>query len=96
MSYREQYDYFRLAVEETLFATNGARIGVGMAHTAVAAQTAIPLVRAPGTTLSTMLRGELDLLAELFCDKFDDALQMDSHTLTTLEPEFSNMQRMRR
>ena len=47
----------RLTVEETLFATNGARIGVGMAHTAVAAQTAIPLVRAPGTTLSTMLRG---------------------------------------
>ena len=42
--------------------------------------------------LSTMLRGELDLLAELFGDKFGDDLQMDSHTLTTLEPEFSNMQ----
>ena len=47
----------RLTVEESLFATNGARIGVGMARTAVAAQTAYPLVRAPGTTLSTMLQG---------------------------------------
>ena len=42
--------------------------------------------------LSTMLRGELDLLAELFCDRFGDALQMDSHTLDALEPEFSSMQ----
>ena len=42
--------------------------------------------------LATMLRGELDLLAELFCDKFGEALQLDSHTLDALEPEFSNMQ----
>jgi hypothetical protein len=42
--------------------------------------------------LSTMLRGELDLLAELFSDKFGDALQTDAHTLAALEPEFSNMQ----
>ena len=42
--------------------------------------------------LATMLRGELDLLAELFCDKFGEALQTDVHTLDALEPEFSNMQ----
>ena len=49
-------DVPRLTVTETLFATNGAKIGVGVARTAVAAQTALPLVRAPGTVLSTMLR----------------------------------------
>ena len=42
--------------------------------------------------LATMLRGELDLLAELFCDKFGDDLQIDVHTLDSLEPDFSNMQ----
>jgi hypothetical protein len=42
--------------------------------------------------LVTMLRGELDLLAELFCDKFGDDLQIDVHTLDSLEPDFSNMQ----
>jgi len=42
--------------------------------------------------LATMLRGELDLLAELFDDKFGDALQVDVHTLDSLEPDFSTMQ----
>jgi len=42
--------------------------------------------------LSTMLRGELDLLAELFGDKFGDDLQVDVHTLDSLEPDFSTMQ----
>ncbi len=54
----------RLTVTETLLATNGARIGVGVARTAVAAQTALPLVRAPGTTLSTMLRDNRFALQE--------------------------------
>ena len=57
-------DVPRLTVTETLLATNGARIGVGVARTAVAAQTALPLVRAPGTTLSTMLRGNRFALQE--------------------------------
>ena len=42
--------------------------------------------------LSTMLRGELDLLAELFRDKFGDNLQIDVHTLDAMEAEFSTMQ----
>ncbi|SHK27945.1 hypothetical protein SAMN05216582_101173 [Selenomonas ruminantium] len=42
--------------------------------------------------LGTMLRGELDLLTELFHDKFGNALQIDAHTLDALEPEFSTMQ----
>lgn len=42
--------------------------------------------------LATMLRGELDLLAELFCDRFGEDLQTDVHSLDALEPEFSNMQ----
>ncbi len=42
--------------------------------------------------LSTMLRGELDLLAELFADRFGDDLQVDVHTLDALEPDFSTMQ----
>ncbi|MCR5756298.1 MAG: hypothetical protein K6F95_00100 [Selenomonas sp.] len=42
--------------------------------------------------LATMLRGELDLLAELFADKFGDDLQVDIHTLDSLEPDFSTMQ----
>jgi len=45
-----------LTVENALVATNGATIGVGIAQTAVPAQTACALVRAPGTTLSTLLR----------------------------------------
>ena len=54
----------RLTVEDAFVATNGARIGVGVARSAVAAQTALPLVRAPGTTLSTMLRGNRFALQE--------------------------------
>lgn len=42
--------------------------------------------------LATMLRGELDLLTELFHDKFGEDLQIDVHTLDALEPEFSTMQ----
>ena len=42
--------------------------------------------------LSTMLRGELDLYAEIFRDKFGDDLQVDVHTLDALEPDFSTMQ----
>lgn len=42
--------------------------------------------------LATMLRGELDLLTELFHDKFGEDLQIDMHTLDALEPDFSNMQ----
>lgn len=42
--------------------------------------------------LSTMLRGELDLLAQLFQDKFGDKLQADGHNIDVLEPEFSSLQ----
>jgi hypothetical protein len=42
--------------------------------------------------LSTMLRGELDLLAQLFRDKFGDNLQADGHNVDVLEPEFSSLQ----
>lgn len=42
--------------------------------------------------LSTMLRGELDLLAELFHNKFGEDLQIDAHSRDSLEPDFSNMQ----
>lgn len=42
--------------------------------------------------LATMLRGELDLLTELFHEKFGESLQIDVHTLDALEPEFSTMQ----
>ncbi len=41
---------------------------------------------------ATMLRGELDLLTELFRDRFGEGLQTDAHTLDALEPEFSTMQ----
>ena len=57
-------DVPRLTVTETLLATNGARIGVGVARSAIAAQTALPLVCAPGSTLSTMLRGNRLALQE--------------------------------
>ncbi|WP_028128829.1 hypothetical protein [Selenomonas sp. AE3005] len=42
--------------------------------------------------LSTMLRGELDLLTQLFRDKFGDNLQADGHNVDVLEPEFSSLQ----
>ena len=42
--------------------------------------------------LISMLRGELNLLTELFHEKFGEALQIDVHTLDALEPEFSTMQ----
>lgn len=42
--------------------------------------------------LSTMLRGELDLFAQLFQDKFGDKLQADAHNVEVLEPEFSSLQ----
>ena len=39
-----------------------------------------------------MLRGELDLLTQLFRDKFGDNLQADGHNVDVLEPEFSSLQ----
>ena len=41
--------------------------------------------------LADLFRGELEVMADIMLDRFEDSLLVDSHTQSNLEPEFATM-----